>query len=90
MERQRTPEKPLTGKSFAEVRDIKDRHAPELMRNPIVVGVGIGQEETPESRHLIIKGYLGQKPTQPQQEGLPHVLEEVPVRYDVVGQIVAG
>lgn len=90
MEKLRSTEKPLIGKPYVEVRDIRNRHARKLMDDPNVVGVGIGQEENQDSRYLIIKGYLGKEPTPPEQDSLPSILEEVPVRYDVVGQVVAG
>lgn len=89
MERYRPIEKPYTGKSFAEVKDIKDRHTDELMSIPIVVGVGIGKEEIKESQYFIIRGCLREEPNEQQQEHLPDALEEVPVRYTVTGEFIA-
>ncbi len=87
MERDRQ-QKPLMGKPLTEVIAIKERHRSELMSHSIIVGVGMGQEEDPNARYFVIKGYLTEKPM-PQDDSLPRVLEEVPIRYNVVGSIIA-
>lgn len=89
MEKLRPTEKPWIGKPLVEVRVIRNRHARKLMDgNPNVVAVSIGREENQDSRYFVIKGFLVEEPTVLEQDRLPSILEEVPVRYCLFGQAV--
>src|SRR2546422_2916437 len=56
---------------------IKDRHAPDLMRNPEIIGVGVGVKEDDPGKAAIVV-YVDS--TRPSQSRMPSEIDGVPVR----------
>lgn len=81
------PPKPLVGRPFKEVSDMKNQHAERIMSIPNVVGVGIKICETEDSRYFAMGILLEQEPTPEQLETREKTIEGVPVVYEVVGEI---
>jgi len=76
------PEKPLVGKSFDEVREVKK----EFMKlYPNIGAVGIDIHETEEHRQRSIKVGLQKEYSPEEREKWPKEIDGVPVDYEFIG-----
>ena len=67
------------------IQEVKAKHAERLMAMPGVVSVGIGKN--PDGQFVIIVGLDGPRPKTVEQ--LPMVLEDYPVRVEIIGPVKA-
>lgn len=77
---------------MAFVKQVKDKFEAVLMSKPHVVGVGIGLTPvvTPQQpRKLALIVSVSEKPTQEEEDGMPKVLEGVPVVVQETGRLRA-
>jgi hypothetical protein len=56
---------------------IKDRHAPDMMRNPEIIGVGVGVTDEDNSKVALVVYVDSTRPTHP---NLPSAIEGIPVK----------
>lgn len=96
-------EKPLVGKTFEEIKDIQKKYQDELLGwsfigtlkhwfkgYPKFNGVGIGFGETEESLYYFIKLYLPYEPIPKRLGKIPKNIDGVPIKYEIIGEIIAG
>jgi len=67
------------------IQEIKDKHAGRFLAIPGVVSVGIGRD--PDGKPVIIIGLDGSHPQT--QKKLPRVLDDYPVRVEIIGPVKA-
>jgi len=67
------------------IQEVKAKHAERLLDMPGVVSVGIGKN--PDGQFVIIVGLDGPRPKTVEQ--LPMVLEDYPVRVEIIGPVKA-
>ncbi len=77
---------------MAFVKQVKDRFEAVLMSKPHVVGVGIGfaplvAPQQPRKLALIVS--VSERPTKEEEDGMPKVLEGVPVVVQETGRLRA-
>ncbi|MEE9277404.1 MAG: hypothetical protein V3V06_03240 [Dehalococcoidia bacterium] len=70
----------------SRIREIKERHEPELLAAPGVVGVGIGELRGPSGQvRLCIRIYV-EKRDEETLRGLPASIEGIPTGIEEVGK----
>ncbi len=67
------------------IQEVKAKHEHSLMAMPGVVSVGIGKD--PDGQLVIIVGLDGPRPRTVEQ--LPKVLDDYPVRVEIIGPVKA-
>ena len=67
------------------IQEVKEKHAERLMAMAGVVSVGIGKN--PDGQFVIIVGLDGPRPKTAEQ--LPKVLDDYPVRGEIIGPVKA-
>ena len=76
-------QKPFVGKSFTDVRKLSMQHAPKILSNPNVHGLGIRIHETDKNRQFVIEVFLKDELSPEQLEQMEKTIEGVPVLYEV-------
>jgi len=69
----------------SSIQEIKERHTGRFLAMPGVVSVGIGRD--PDGKPVIIVGLDSPRPQT--QKKLPKVLDDYPVRVEIIGPVKA-
>ncbi len=76
--------------SFEDTKALLPQFKEAYMQRPLVIGAGLGVEETPKGlRRAVFKVYLKGEPTPDDWKFLKKTFKRAPIRYNVTGPVVA-